>query len=468
MADLQELKKGKNSIKPQKNKTVNMLSGPLIPSFIGFALPLILTTILQILYNAADVAAVGNLGSTEDVAAVGATTLLVNIFVIFVANIPVGANIIAARAYGAADKEKIKKIIATSYAISLVLGVAFSLLGQLMTVPLLELTNCPKEIIDKSELYMRIYFIGLPASSLYNFLSAILRSSGDTKRPFKYLTISGAVNVILNVMLILLTGNAVVSVAIATIFSQYLSAILIFIHYIRQNDESRLFPFRIAVDSEAFRKIINLGVPATVSALCYSLANILVQSEINNLGSVCMSGNTAATTVEGFLFAITGAAAATAGVFIGQNIGAGNKQRVSEIMKKSYVFWGSVAAVMMVFCFAFGRFILGLIIPGETEAIAFGMNRVYFICGSAIIHAAMNINNGAMQAFGYSTYQMIVNVIGICGFRAPWMLFVYPLNPTPEMLYMLYPISFTLVLIVNSIFVANLMSRLKKGEDFTI
>ena len=452
----------------KEKKPIDMLCGPLIPSFVKFALPLILTTLLQILYNAADVAAVGNLGSTDDVAAVGATTILVNIFVIFVANIPVGTNIIAARAYGANDKGRIRRILSTSYAFSFILGVAFLLLGEAFTSPLLKLTNCPKEIIDKSALYMRIYFVGLPASSVYNFLSAILRSSGDTKRPFKYLTISGAVNVVLNIGLILLTGNAVSSVAISTVISQYLSAILIFVHYIRQKDESRLFPFKLSLDTETFLKIIKLGVPATVSALCYSFANLLVQSEINNLGSISMSGNTAATTVEGFLFAITGAAATTAAVFIGQNLGAGNKQRISDVLKKSHLFWGSVAVVMMAFCFTFGRFILGLIIPGEVEAIDFGMNRVYFICGSAIVHAAMSINNGVMQAFGYSTYQMIVNVIGICGFRIPWMLWAYPLNPTPEMLYVLYPISFTLVLMVNSIFVLTLMRRLKKGESFML
>ena len=445
-----------------------MLTGPLIPSFIGFALPLILTTVLQILYNAADVAAVGNLASTDDVAAVGATTILVNIFVVFVANIPVGSNIIAARAYGANDGERLKLIVSTSYTVSLILGVLLMISGELLARPLLELTNCPEEIIDKSSLYMRIFFCGLPASSFYNFLAAILRSSGDTKRPFKYLAISGAVNVVLNIVLILTIGNAVASVAISTMVSQYLSAALIFVHFVRQKDESKLYPARFAVDKDAFFKIIKLGVPATVSALCYSFANLIIQSEINSYGATQISGNTAATTVEGFMFAITGAAGATTAVFIGQNLGAGNKERISAILKKGYLFWCSVAAVICVFCLLCGRFILGLIIPGETDAISYGMIRVYFICGSAIIHAAFNINNGAMQAFGYSTYQMIVNVLCICGFRIPYMMWIYPLNPCPEMLYMLYPISFALVLVVNSIFVYSLMRRLKKGENFAL
>ena len=449
-----------------------MLSGPLIPSFISFALPLVLTTVLQILYNAADVAAVGNLGSTDDVAAVGATTILVNIFVVFIANIPVGSNIIAARAYGAKDGERLKRILKTSYSVSFILGILLALVGEALAFPLLKLTNCPDEIIGKAALYMRIFFIGLPASSLYNFLSAILRSSGDTKRPFKYLAISGAVNVILNVLLILTMGNAVASVAISTVVSQYLSAVLILVHFIRQKDESRLAPFGFSIDKENFWKILRLGVPATVSALCYSIANLIIQSEINSFGPNQISGNTAATTVEGFIFAITGAASATTAVFIGQNLGAGNRERISQILKKGYLFWCSVAGAMCVFCLLCGKFILGLIIPGEAEAISYGMIRVYFICGSALIHAALNINNGAMQAFGYSTYQMIVNVLCICGFRIPYMLWIYPLNHNPElesiMLYLLYPVSFALVLIVNSIFVAHLMHRLKKGENFML
>ena len=453
-------------VKKNGKAKLDMISGPLIPSFIGFSLPLILTTLLQILYNAADVAAVGNLGSTQDVAAVGATTILVNLFVVFVTNIPVGSNIIAARAYGANDNERLKRIISTSYAVSFILGILLAAVGEILVDPLLELTNCPKEIIDKSALYMRIFFFGMPASSLYNFLSAILRSSGDTKRPFKYLALSGAVNVILNVLLILTLGNAVASVAISTVISQYLSAILIFIHYVKIKDESRLFPFNFSINKEIFWKILKLGVPATVSALCYSFANLIIQSEINSYGEAQISGNTAAQTVEGLVFAVTGAAAATTAVFIGQNLGAGNKARVSEILKKGYLFWCSIAAVILGICLLFGRPILGLIIPGESDAIDFGMIRVCFICGSAIIHAAFNINNGAMQAFGYSTYQMIVNVLCICGFRIPWMLWIYPISPTPAMLYVLYPISFALTLIVNSIFVAHLVKRLNKGESF--
>lgn len=445
-----------------------MLHGPIIPSVIAYALPIILSSFLQILYNAADVAAVGNLATRTDVAAVGATTIIVNVFVVAVINIAAGSNVIAARAFGANDPERIRKVVRNAYTFSLFFGIIISVLGVFLTYPLLNLTACPENIIDKSALYMRIYFIGLPASAVYNYLAGILSSSGESRKPFIYLVVSGAVNVILNVVLILTTGEAVVSVAVATIVSMYISLILILIHFVRRKDAARLEPFKLGIDPELLGKIVKLGVPAAISALCYNAANIFVQMEINAFGDVAISGNTAATTVEGLVFSVTGAAMGTVAVFVGQNLGVGNRQRIFEIMKKCYLFWSGVALAMLVVCVVLGKSILGIIIPGEYEAINFGVVRVYMICGSAVIHVLYNINNGVMNAFGYTFYQMIINVLFVCGFRIPWMAWVYPLNPSPEMMYVIYPISFLLVLIVNSVCVARFMHRLKKGETFAI
>lgn len=445
-----------------------MLNGPLVPSFVRYALPIIMTSVLQILYNAADVAAVGNLASSEAVAAVGATTIIVNIFVVAVVNVATGSNVIAARAFGANDPERIKRVVKNSYTFSLFLGLFMAVLGCALTMPLLKVTACPDNIIEKSALYMRIYFIGLPASAVYNYLAGILSSSGESKKPFVYLVISGASNVILNVVLILTTGEAVASVAIATVASMYISLAMILVHFVRRKDAARLNLFKFGMDSDVIAKIVKLGVPAAISALCYNAANMFVQAEINAFGDFAISGNTAALTMESVVFAVTGAASGTAAVFIGQNLGAGNKERVFEVMKKCRLFWSGVAAVALVLCLALGRPILGLLIPGETESINFGMVRVYMICGSAIIHVLYNINNGAMNAFGYSLYQMIINVLFICGFRIPWMAFVYPIHPTPVMMYIIYPISFVLLLLVNSVCVSRLFARLKHGESFLL
>ena len=449
-------------------ENVDILNGPIIPAIVRYALPIILTSVLQILYNTADIAAVGNLASSVDLAAVGATTIIVNIFVVAVVNVAAGSNIIAARAFGANDPERIRRVVKNAYTFSVCLGVFMAILGYALTMPLLRLTECPDNIIEKSALYMRIYFIGLPASALYNYLAGILSSSGESKKPFVYLVISGASNVVLNVVLILVTGEAVASVAIATVASMYVSLAMILVHFVRRKDAARLSLHKFGMDAKVILKIVRLGVPAAVSSLCYNFANMFVQAEVNAYGDFAISGNTAAVTMESIVFAVTGAASGTAAVFIGQNLGAGNKSRVFEIMKKNCFFWSGVASVALVLCFVLGRPILGLLIPGETEAINFGMVRVYMICGSAIIHVLYNINNGAMNAFGYALYQMIINVFFICGFRIPWMVFVYPMAPTPTMMYVIYPISFVLVLMVNSFCVVRLFSRLKRGDDFLL
>ena len=348
-----------------------------------------------------------------------------------------------------------------------------AVLGCFLTYPRLKITVCPDNIIDKSALYMRIYFTGLPALAVYNYLAGILSSSGESKKPFIYLVVSGAANVILNVVLILTTGEAVASVAIATVSSMYISLGMILVHFVRRKDAARLNPLKFGMDPDLIAKIVKLGVPAAISALCYNAANMFVQAEINACGDFAISGNTAAVTMESIVFAVTGAASGTAAVFVGQNLGAGNKGRVLEVVKKSMLFWSGVAAVAMLICIVFGRPILGLLIPGETESINFGMIRVYMICGSAVVHALYNINNGVMNAFGNSLYQMIINVIFVCGFRIPWMVWVYPLAPegyiwSAIMMYVIYPISFALVLIVNSICVARLLRRLKQSDDFAL
>ena len=449
-------------------QNVDMLNGSLVPAIVRYALPIILTSVLQILYNTADVAAVGNLASSVDLAAVGATTIIVNIFVVAVVNVAAGSNIIAARAFGADDPERIKCIVKNSYTFSLCLGIIMALLGCLFTMPLLRITACPENIIDKSALYMRIYFIGLPASAVYNYLAGILSSSGESKKPFIYLMISGASNVVLNVVLILTTGEAVASVAIATVASMYISLLMILVHFVKRKDAAKLGLLKFGVDADVIAKIVRFGVPAAISSLCYNLANMFVQAEINAYGDYAISGNTAALTMESIVFAITGAASGTAAVFIGQNLGAGNKARVFEIMKKNCMFWSCVASGALVFCLVLGKPILGLLIPGETDAINFGIVRVYMICGSAIIHVLYNINNGAMNAFGYSMYQMIINILFVCGFRIPWIVWIYPLSPTPVMMYAIYPISFALVLVVNSFCVAKLFARLRNGENFAL
>ena len=443
-----------------------MLDGPLVPAFISYAIPLVLASLLQLVYNAADIAVLGNLADADAVASVGATTVMISFAVNTFTSIVTGVNILAARAFGAKDEERIARLVKTTYTFSLVLGIFIAVLGQILTLPLLKMTGCPENIIDGAELYMRIYFIGAPASTFYNFMASIIRTSGDSRRPFIYLAISGATNVILNIVLVLTTGMAVMSVGVATVASMYVSAILLFVHMVRSKGPERLKPFNLGITADIMMKIIRYGIPAAVSSICFSLANVQIQSAINAYGEVGISGNTASISVEGVMFSVSNNASIVVSAFVGQSLGVGNRDKTLEIIKKSYIFWIITGLIDMAICLPLAKSLLNLIIPGEPEAIAFGAYRLYMLCACAVIHCLMNVNAGMLQAFGKTTYQMMINLIGICGFRLLWMTVVYPLNKTPFMLYIAYPISFTLVCIVGGITSFIMVRKFKRGESF--
>ena len=449
-------------------KQINMLEGPLIPSFISYALPLVLASLMQMLYNAADIAVLGNLSDGNAVASVGATTIIVNFVVNTFTSIATGGNILAARVFGAKDDVRIARLVRSTYTFSLILGVVIAGLGQLLTLPLLHLTDCPESVIEGAELYMRIYFLGVPASTFYNYMAGIMRSSGDSRRPFFYLAVSGAVNVILNVVLVLTTDSPVASVAIATVASMYVSAGMLFVHMVRTKGADRLRPFDFRMSADVMLKIIRLGIPAAISSVCFSFANIQIQSAVNAYLEAGITGNTAAIQIENAMFAVTNSATTTVSAFLGQSLGAGNNTRALQIIKKSYVFWFVAGAMATALLLPFSRGLLTLIAGDNQAAIDFGINRLMIMLSVAPLHALMTMNNGVLQASGKTTLQMAVNLIGICGFRTLWMNVFYPMHKTPFMLYIAYPISFALVFLVNMYFVSRMIKKLKSGEIFVI
>ena len=452
-------------------RKVNMLEGPIIPAFITYALPLMLAHMLQQLYHTVDVAVLGNMASNLAVASVGATTSLINIVVNTFTTISTGSTIIAARTYGARDDRQIARLVQTVYTFSIALGIFVMILGQIFTVPLMELTGCPDNVRDGAELYMRIYFLGLPAAAFYNFMAGIMRSSGDSRRPFIYLAVSGAVNMVLNIILILITGNAVASVAIATVASMYVSAAMIFIHYVRADGAEHLSPSKIRIDFMTVRKIVRLGIPAAISSVCYSIPGLQIQSAINAYGDVGISGNTAATTVEGIVYhALNGCVAATAAAFFGQCMGAGDRARLGKALKRSYGFWPVVAVCCATVAIIFGKFIIGLVIPDDPAAIDFGYYRTCYIFACLPLAVMIGINNGLMQSAGKTTLQMAINLVGTCGLRMIWMLLVYDPSPnkTPDLLYVAFPISYVAIFLCGSIAATVIYRRIKSGDNFDI
>ncbi len=450
------------------SKNVNMTEGPILSSMIVYALPLVLSNLLNTLYNAADVMVVGNFAGKEAVAAVGATTIIIGLLIHVLPNIATGFNIILARAMGARDEERIKRAISAAYVFSIVLGITIAALGMVFARSLLEITNCPQNIIDNSVLYMQIYMLGVPATVFYSFMSCILGVSGDTKRPFYYLAISGLLNIVLNIVLVLTTGEPVISVAVATVSSMWLSAILLFIRLVRIDGPCHLSPFNFHVNLPILLKIIKLGIPASISVASFSLTNLQIQSAINSFGDIGTAGNTASITIENFLFSVTNTAGTVLSAFIGQNIGAGNREQTLRIRRTGYAVFMSAAAVMSTLFLIFGRSLLGLVIPGEYEAIDFGLVRLTCLASVSVIHAVIATNNGILQAFGYTNFQMIINLVGTCGLRFVWTMFIFPLSPTAFSLYICYPISYTFVMIMGLVMTVYLVRRYKQGKNFSL
>ncbi len=448
---------------------VDMICGPLPASLLTYAVPLIVTSMLQVLYTAADIAVVGNFASAVAVASIGATSSIINLLVNVFVNIATGANILLARYRGAKDFGNLKKTISTSYTFSLILGICIMLLGMVLAEPMLVLTKCPDNVMDGALKYMRIYMIGVPAAMFYNFMSCVLRSMGDSKRPFIYLSLSGVVNIVLNLVFVVGFGMDVEGVAIATIISQYLSAALLMIRLVRFRDENRLAPLSFKLHGDSLKKVVRYGIPSAISGASFSFSNVLIASAINSFGDYAISGNTAAGYIESlFLFSVTAPLMQTAATFIGQNIGAGNRERSIKIARQMYLYGCGFVAIIAALALIFDRELVALFIPGETASIDFGIIGLDMRMWCSIIFAALQISNGVMQAFGYTTYQMINSLVGIVGIRFLWMLAFYPLNPTPFMLYICYPITWTVSLCGSLPVALTILAKYRKGKDYKL
>ena len=445
-----------------------MLEGSIVKNMLLFAVPVIFTGVLQNLYNTADTIVVGNFGGTLALASVGAagstTSLVVNVAV----QIFIGMNIILARHLGAGDHKAAKVTCRTGYVTSLMLGLLLLLVGQLVAVPLLELTKCPESVFAGAETYLRIYFCGIPALMFNNYASNVLRMSGDSRSPFIYLSISGVVNVVFNIAFVLVFGNPVVGVALATILSMYISTVQFAVHLIKMDGPCKLEPFKLNFNFYTFGKIVRYGIPSCISSATFSLTNIIIQPAINAFGEIGISGSTASSSIEAYLYSITASFNSAVVSFMGQNIGAGNKERTVKVLKTAYL----VAIVMMsaytVLVIGFGRNLLWLFIPGEEEAIKFGQLRLTFIMSAAMINGIMNVNSGALQAYGFTIGQMMSNLIGVCLFRIIWMFFIYPMNPVAWLLWLCYPVSWVMTAVAVFIMVVVLTKKYLRGKEFKL
>ena len=430
-----------------KFDTDTMCRGPIFKSVIIYTVPIILTSILQLLFNAADLIVVGWFSGSDSVAAVGATGALTNLLVNLFIGLSVGAGVAVAQSLGAGDKKGTYEAVHTAIPVALIGGVILTVIGVAFSSTFLELMGPPADkLLPLASAYMRIYFCGITFSILYNFGSAILRAAGNTRSPLIFLTVAGVLNVILNIIFVALFKMDVAGVALATSISQGVSAVLVIRSLMKREDACRFEIRGMKIYTRAFARILKIGLPAGLQGTLFSISNVLIQSSINSFGSAHMSGSAAAGSLEGFCYVAMNAFHQTALNFCGQNYGAGNLKRVKKITWVCLLTVSVVGIVIGNLTYIFGDKLLGIYITDSPDAIRYGMERLkfmlipYFLCG------IMDTATGSMRGIGSSVIPMVITIIGVCVMRIVWIytVFAMPQYHTFSGLFISYPISWLL------------------------
>lgn len=422
---------------------IDMCSGPLVPKILQFSIPLMLSGILQLLFNAADIIVVGQFTGSAAMAAVGSTSSLNNLIINIFIGLSLGSSVLMARYYGAKDTEDIHQLVHTSIMLSLISGAGLIVIGTALARPLLELMGTPHDVIDQAVLYMRIIFLGMPALMTYNFGAGILRAIGDTKRPLAFLFVAGVVNVILNLFFVIVFGLGVAGVAIATIISQYISAVLVLRCLMKDDAPYRLEIRKLRMHRRMLMQIIRVGLPAGIQSAVFNISNVLIQSSINSFGSIAVAGNTAATNIEGFVTTSMNAIYQASTSFTSQNVGAGNKERIVPVLLSCLSIVAILGAALGWLAFLGGRFLLG-IYSSDPEVIAYGMNRMSVLCTTYFLCGMMDTTCGSIRGLGYSIAPTIVSLAGACGLRVLWIYTIFRLDRSLYTLYISYPISWAI------------------------
>lgn len=420
-----------------------MLEGPLFRNIILYTIPVMLTGVLQLLFNAADLVIVGRFCGSVSVAAVGATGAITNLIVNLFIGLSVGAGVTVAHGLGGEDDEVVHRTVHTAVPTAMIAGVILAVIGISAARPVLQWMETPDNVLPLSALYMQIYFAGMPVSMLYNFCASILRAAGDTKSPLKYLTLAGVINVALNVVFVTQFHMNVAGVALATIISQAVSAVLVLRTLMRRTDSCRFELSKMHIYKPQLMKMIRIGMPAGVQGSMFAISNVIIQSSINSFGDAVMSGNAAAGNIEGFLYTALNGFQQSAVNFIGQNVGAGQYKRVNKILAVCLGCVTVLGLVGGVGIYQIGDVLLGIYITDSPEAIAHGMTRLLFVSNPYFILGLMDVCTGALRGLGASISPMIISILGVCGVRIGWIYTVFqiPQYHTPECLFVSYIVS---------------------------
>lgn len=429
----------------KRSHEIDMTNGPIFSKILIFSLPLMFTGILQLLFNAADVIVVGKFAGSLALAAVGSTGSLVNLLINVFIGVSTGVNVLAARFYGSCDNEQMFRCVHCSMALSGILGVFVGIWGYFLSSPMLSLMRTDPEVLPLAALYLRIYFLGIPATVVYNFGAAILRAVGDTDRPLRFLLISGVTNVLLNLLFVVGLKMSVAGVAIATAVSQYVAATLVVLCLIRSQGSYRLQLRSLRFFRDMLVWILQLGIPAGLQSTIFSISNVIIQSAINSFGYIAMAANSAASNVDGFIYIAMNSVYHASLCFSSQNLGAKKYNRLGRVLACCIILVMCIGLLVSGVIYCFGPQLLSLYISradADRDAIlAIGMIRLtyiglpYFLCG------LMEVGSGTLRGLGKSWLPLIISTLGVCVFRILWIFTVFAAHPTLEVLYLSYPIS---------------------------
>ena len=434
----------------QNTRTGDLTSGPMLQKIILFSLPLAASSILQLLFNAADVVVVGRFAGSTALAAVGSNGALINLLVNLFVGLSLGANVVAARCFGAKDDEGVHNTVQTSVTLGLVSGFLLAVVGFFAARVLLELMSCPEDVIGLSTLYLKIYFIGMPMTMLYNFSSALLRAVGDTRRPLFCLAVAGLINVVLNLVFVILFQMSVAGVALATIISQTVSACMVTALLVKEKGPLHLDLGHLGFHAGALGQILRIGLPAGLQSTVFSLSNVVIQSAVNSFGSIAMAGYTAANNIFGFLFVSVNSITQACMSFTSQNYGAGKKKRMDRVLIDCMILSVIVAVTLGGSANLFGPQLLH-IYTTDADVIACGTEILlyttltYFLCG------IMDLIPGALRGMGHSAVPMILSIIGTVGTRIFWIYGVFPTHRSLMVLFLSYPASWLATILLQAV-----------------
>ncbi|MCR5256100.1 MAG: MATE family efflux transporter [Acetatifactor sp.] len=444
-----------------KKYEIDMCNGPLLGKVLLFSIPLILSGVLQLLFNAADTVVVGRWAGNNALAAVGATSSLVNLLVNLFIGLSIGANVLVARYFGSDQKDELTEMVSTSVVTAFLSGIILIFLGFFLARPLLVLMKTPKDIIDLSVLYLKIYFAGMPFLMLYNFGSAILRAIGDTRRPLIYLSAAGVLNVLLNLIFVIVFNMSVAGVALATTISQGLSAFLVIRCLYVTDGDYKLIISELRISPEKMIKMFQIGIPAGVQGMFFSISNMLIQSAVNSFGSIVVAGNTASGNIEGFVYISMNAIYQTSISFVGQNYGAKKFDRIKKIIILNHFVVFFVGCIMGFMAYYFRNGLVS-IYSTDPEVIFYGAKRLSIICSTYFLCGMMDVAVGLIRGMGYSLMPMFVSLLGSCVFRIVYIYTYFAAHRSLEVLYMSYPISWFLTWSVHIICMIVIFNREKR------